>query len=69
MLVNSKILERLDISHEFWKKFDVCKPELYKHAGLYEIESIDNPNTITISINANNYLEKSKNKNLNKKHK
>ena len=43
---HSKIAERLDSSHEVWKNYNFYKPELYKQAGLYEIESIDNPNTL-----------------------
>ena len=69
VLINSKILERLDTSHQCWKQFhNIHKPELYKQAGLCWIESIDNPNTITITINPKEDFEKFKDKNLNKKH-
>ena len=43
---------------------------MYKQAGLYEIEFIDNINTITIAINPEVYFETLKekfNKNINKK--
>ena len=59
----------LDTSNEFWKQSNVCKPELYEEIGLYGIEYINNPNTITVSINPKEYLEKFKNKILNKRHK
>ena len=36
---------------------------------LYEIENIDNPNICTIEINPNEYFEKFKDRNINKKHK
>ena len=36
---------------------------------LYEVESIDNPNVVTIAVNPKEYLEVFKNKELNKKHK
>ena len=70
VLINSEFFERLDTSHKFWKQFDnIHKPELHKQAGLYEIESINNPDTITIVINPKEYFKKFKNKNLDKKHK
>lgn len=58
IIVNSKILERLDTSHEFWEQFKICKPELYEQVGLYKIDFIDNPNTITISISPKELLQK-----------
>ena len=53
----SKIAERLDSSHEMWKNCDFHKPELYKQPGLYKIESTDNPNILTISINPKNIMK------------
>ena len=65
----SKILNRLDLSHEFWKKYDVYDYSTKKQMGLFEIENIDNQNICTIAINPKEYFEKFKNRNINKKHK
>ena len=40
-----------------------------KLVGLYEVESIDNPNMITIAVNPKGYFEKFCDKQFNKKHK
>ena len=40
-----------------------------KQVGLYEIESIDNGNIITISVNPKKYFEKYRDKAVKKKHK
>ena len=37
--------------------------------GLYEIKNIDNPSICNIAINPKEYSEKSKNRQINKKHK
>ena len=37
--------------------------------GLYEIENISNANICTIAVNPKEYLEKLKNRLINKKHK
>ena len=48
----------------------MCKVrQLKKQVGLYEIESIDNANLITISVNPKEYFEKYRDKIVNKKHK
>ena len=63
------MLERLDVSDEYWKQFDVYDPSTKKQMGLYEIENIDNPNVCTLAVNPKEYFEKFKNKDFNKKHK
>ena len=63
------MLERLDVSDEYWKQYDVHDPSTKKQMGLYEIENIDNPNVCTIAVNPKEYFEKFKNKDFNKKHK
>ena len=68
-MVKSKILDRLDLSNEFWKQFNVQNTNTKKQMGLFEIENIDNPNVCTIAVNPKEYFEKFKNKNINKKHK
>ena len=56
VLTKSKILQRLDVSDDFWKKFHVQDKLKKKQVGLYEIENIDNPNLVTIAINQKNIL-------------
>ena len=69
VLTKSKILERLDLSDDFWKRFNVQDKSKKKQVGLYEIENIDNPNLVTIAINPKEYFEKYKEYSINKKHK
>ena len=69
VLVVSKIINRLDLSNDFWAQFGVQNKKLEKQVGLYEIESIDNPNILTVSINPKEYFEKYRDKTSNKKHK
>ena len=68
-MVKSKILNRLDVSDEYWKQYNVYNAATKKQMGLFEIEHIDNPNVCTIAVNPKEYFEKFKNKDINKKHK
>ena len=68
-MIVSKVINRLNLSDDFWVQFGVQDKTLQKHVGFYEIESIDNPNIITISINPKEYFEKYRDKRINKKHK
>ena len=68
-MINSELLKRLDVSDDFWKKFNVQDKTKKKEMGLFEIESIDNPNICTIAVNPKEYFEQFKDKNINKKHK
>ena len=68
-MIKSKILDRLDVSNEFWKQFEVQNITTQKQMGLFEIENIDNPNVCTIAVNPKEYFEKFKNRDINKKHK
>ena len=68
-MINSEVLQRLDTSHDFWKKYNVQNKAKKKEMGLFEIENIDNANICTIAVNPKEYFEKFKNKNINKKHK
>ena len=65
----SKILNRLDLSNDFWKKHDVYDYSTKKQMGQFEIKNINNQNICTISINPKEYFEKFKNRKINKKHK
>ena len=67
IITQSKIGPRLDSSDAFFKQFDCHRPKLKKQVGLYEVESIDNPNVITIAVNPKEYFEVFRNKNFNKK--
>ena len=64
-----KLRDRLDTSHEFFERFSCRDPTTKKVVGLNEIESIDNPNVVTIAVNPKEYLEVFRNKGINKKHK
>ena len=69
IIMQSKIGPRTDTSDSFFKQFDCHNPKPKKQVGLYEVESIDNPNIITIAVNPNESFEVFRNKNFNKRHK
>ena len=64
-----KKCERLDTSHEFYEPFACRNKSTKKQVGLYEVESIDNANLVTIAVNPKEYYEVFKSKAINKKHK
>ena len=68
-MIKSKILDRLDVSDEYWKQYNVHNATTKKQMGLFEIEHINNPNVCTIAVNPKEYFEKFKNRDINKKHK
>ena len=51
VMLKSTIFDRLDLSEEFFEQFDCCNKDLKKQVGLFEIESIDKPNIISIALN------------------
>ena len=61
--------ERLDISDEFYEQFFCRNEKTKKEVGLYEVESVDNANLVTIAVNPKEYYEIFKNKAINKRHK
>ena len=69
VFISSKILSRLDLADDFWEQFGVQNKELKKKVGLFETESINVPNVITISINPKEYMEEFEDSTVNKKHK
>ena len=69
VLTKSKVLNRLDLSDDFWEQFNVQNKSLKKQVGLYELENINNTNILTIAINPKEYFEKYKDFSINKKHK
>ena len=68
-LKKSKILNRLDLSDDVWKQFEIYDHNTKKVMGLFEIENINNQNICTIAINPKEYFEKLKDRKINKKHK
>lgn len=67
-MLQSKLKQRLDASDEFQDCFDSYDVKLEKQVGLYEVESINNPNVITITINPIEYFELFRDKKFNEKH-
>ena len=53
----------------FFEQFNCRNKDLKKQVGLFEIESIDKPNTIIIALNPKEYYEKFIDHSDNKKHK
>ena len=68
-MIKSKIFERLDLSDDFWDQFGVQNKKLKKQVGLFEIESINKANVITIALNLKEYYERFVDHSDNKKHK
>ena len=68
-MIKSKILNRLGLSDNFWKEYNVHDHSTKKQMGLFEIESIGNQNICMIAVNPKEYFEKFKNRKINKKHK
>ena len=68
-LKKSKILNRLDLSDNFWEQFEIYDHNTKKVMGLFETENINNQNICTIVINPKEYFEKFKDRKINKKHK
>ena len=58
-MLKSKVFDRLDLLAEFYEQFNCRNEDLRKRVGLFEIESIDKPNVITIALNPKEYYERS----------
>ena len=69
VIINSKILDRLDVSHEFWQQFNVRDEKMHKQLGLYEIEHMDDPCLVTVVTNPKEYIEYFQSQYINKNHK
>ena len=69
VMIASKIFQRLDLSDDFWDKFNVQNKDIKKQVILHEIENIDTANVITIAVNPKEYFEKYRDKTVNEKHK
>ena len=53
------------MSDDIWEQYIVQNKKLEKQVGLYEIESIDNPNILTIFVNPKEYFEKYRDQSVN----
>ena len=51
VMLKSKVFDRLDLSAEFYERFNCRKEKLKNNAGLFEIENINNANVITVALN------------------
>ena len=69
VMLKSKVIHRLDLSAEFYEQFNCRNEDLRKRVGLFEIESIDKPKVITITLNPKEYYERFIDHSDNKKHK
>ena len=69
VMIKSKIFDRFDLSAEFYEQFNCTNEDLRKQIGLFEIESIDKPNVITIALNPKEYYERFVDHSDNKKRK
>ena len=68
VMINSKIFERLDLSNEFWSQFNKRDTLTEKQVGLHDVEGIDHPNIVTMTVNLKEFIEKYKDNSLNKNH-
>ena len=68
-MINSKIFERLDLSNGLCFQYNKRDTSTEKQVGLHEVQGIDNPNIVTITVNLKEYIEKYKDNSLNKNHK
>ena len=57
-MLKSKVLGRLDLSHEYCEKLNCRNTDLKKRVGYFEVENIDKANIITIALNPKEYYER-----------
>ena len=69
VIINNKILNRFDTSHELWDWFNVRNKDLRKKLGYFAVENIDDPCIVTVAVNPKEYFEQFESDNVNKKHK
>ena len=69
VMLKSKVFDRLDLSAEFYERFNCKNQKLKKKVGLFETENINNANVITVALNPKEYYERFINHSGNKKHK
>ena len=61
------MLDRFDVSHEFWEQFGVRQENTRKQLGIYETEHIDDPCFETTATNSKGYIEYFESEYINKK--
>ena len=64
VIINNKILNWLDTSHEFCGRFTVRNKDLRKKLGYFAIENIDDPCLVTVAVNPKEYVEQLSIKNI-----
>ena len=69
VMLKSKVFDTLDLSAEYYEKFNFQNESLRKRVGFIEIENIDKPNIIMIALNPKEYYEGFSDTSDNKKHK
>ena len=69
VMLKSKAFDRLDLSAEYYEKFNCQNESLRKRVGFIEIENIDKPNIIMIALNPKECYEGLSDTSDNKKHK
>ena len=69
IILKSKLFDRIDLSADYFEKFQCKNPDLKKQVGLFEVENIDKTNITTIALNPKEYYEKFNDYSDNKKHK
>ena len=69
VMLKSNIFERLDLSLEYFKKFNCRNTDLKKRIGYFEIENIEKVNIMMIALNPKEYYEGFVDATDNKKHK
>ena len=68
IILKSKLFDRIDLSADYFQKFQCKNPDLKKQIGLFEVENIDKTNIITTALNPKEYYEKFNDYSDNKKH-
>ena len=58
IILKSKLFDRIDLSADYFEKFQRKNPDLKKQVGLFEVENIGKTNIITIALNTKEYYEK-----------
>ena len=69
VMKSSKIIDRLDLSDDFYQQFNIQYKKLRKQVGLFEVENINRTNILTIALNPKEYYEEFDDYPNNKKHK
>ena len=67
VMINNKVLNRFDTSHEFLDQFNVRNKDLRKKLSYFAIKNIDGPCIVTVVINPKEYFEQFESDNVNEK--